>query len=95
MTESPHSRSLTEGVSRLNSLYSEQLKDSEIVLREIPGKPRFRLMIEPVTPSDHEHDFQKDLGETFDEDGMQAFIAGLEAAPLIEKQAESSTEGGL
>lgn len=92
MSESPFERTLDEGVSRLNSLYSDELNDSEIVLREIPGTPRYRLLIEPVDPSAHEHDFQKDLGETFDEAGMQAFIAGLEAAPLIAQRAESAAE---
>jgi len=92
MSDSSPDRPLEDGVSRLNNRYSDDLADSEIVLREIPGTPRYRLVIEPVDPSEHDHDFQKDLGETFDEAGMRAFIAGLEAAPLIAQQAESATE---
>ncbi|CDK38088.1 hypothetical protein [Halorubrum sp. AJ67] len=92
MSDSSSDRPLDVSVKRLNSRYSDELKDSEIVLREIPGTPRYRLVIEPVDPSEHDHDFQKDLGETFDKAGMRAFIAGLEAAPLIAQRAESAAK---
>jgi len=92
MSDSPSEQSLDDGIKRLNSRYGDELKDSEIVLREIPGTPRYRLVIEPVDPSEHDHDFQKDLGETFGEARMRAFIAGLEAAPLIAQRAESAAK---
>lgn len=92
MTDSPTTQSLEESIDRLNSLYDEQLKDSEIVLREVPGKPRYRLLIEPVEPAKHQQDFQKGLSEVLNGEQMETFIAGLEAAPDIERRAESEAE---
>jgi hypothetical protein len=95
MTQPPADRTLSEGVERLNNLYREQLKDTEIVLREIPGEPRYRLILEPIEPAKHQQHFQKDFSESLNEEQMQAYIAGLEAAPQIERLSESESAESL
>lgn len=92
MSSPPTERTLEEGVERLNSIYSEELEDSEITLRTVGYDDGYRLCIEPTNPAEHEKDFRHDLGEAHSENEMDAFIRGLELSEEIPVKAVSKAE---
>lgn len=82
MTDEPE-RTIEKGVERLNKIFEDELKDCHIELQDVFSEDSgiSRLVIVPSNPDERES-FQSNIGEGFNDEGMQAFIRGLEIAGM-------------